>query len=235
QKKAITQWTEQYPQHPAATMLPDALRQLQRLEVTQVQSIALLLPSQDPNQNVVTALRNGFFAAHYIAKASGEATAKIRVYDSSNIASMDAFYQQATTDGVDLVVGPWEKQLVSQLAGRTQLPIKTLALNYADTEQHTPKQLFQYGLAAEDEARVAADRAWADGLRRAAALVPANAWGERVLDAFSSHWQALGGELIATQKINQPAELAGQIAELFQLRESEQRAQQLQATLGTPI
>src|SRR5699024_3089370 len=93
----------------------------------------------------------------------------------------------------------------------------------------------QYGLAAEDEARVAADRAWADGLRRAAALVPANAWGERVLDAFSSHWQALGGELIATQKINQPAELAGQIAELFQLRESEQRAQQLQATLGTPI
>src|SRR5699024_11887852 len=62
----------------------------------------------------------------------------------------------------------------------------------------------QYGLAAEDEARVAADRAWADGLRRAAALVPANAWGERVLDAFSSHWQALGGELIATQKINQP-------------------------------
>lgn len=235
QKKAITQWTEQYPQHPAATMLPDALRQLQRLEVTQVQSIALLLPSQDPNQNVVTALRNGFFAAHYIAKASGEATAKIRVYDSSNIASMDAFYQQATTDGVDLVVGPWEKQLVSQLAGRTQLPIKTLALNYAETEQHTPKQLFQYGLAAEDEARVTADRAWADGMRRAAALVPKTAWGDRVLAAFAQRWKTLGGELIATQHFDRPAALAGQIAELFALRSSEQRAKQLESTLDSKV
>ncbi len=107
---------------------------------------------------------------------------------------MDAFYQQAAADGVELVVGPWEKPLVRQLANRAQLPITTLALNYADNEQQAPEQLFQYGLAAEDEARLAADRAWADGMRRAAALVPKTLGGSysgcflNTLDVF--RWRA---------------------------------------------
>ncbi|HZJ93828.1 MAG TPA: penicillin-binding protein activator [Thiopseudomonas sp.] len=235
QQSAINQWTLRNLDHPASEQLPEALKQLQYLEVKNINNLALLLPSQDANQNVVNALRNGFFAAHYIAQNEGQSTPNIRVYDSSHISSMDAFYQQATADGVDLVVGPWEKKLVNQLAGSSQLPINTLALNYAENGQHTPKQLFQYGLAAEDEARAAADRAWADGMRRAAALVPKNDWGNRVLAAFTAHWQALGGELLATQQMDSPKALPGQIAELFQLRDSEQRAKQLQTTLGTNV
>lgn len=235
QQMNISQWALQNPSHPAAQQLPEALARLQQLEADNINSLALLLPSKDPNQGVVNALRNGFFAAHYLAQASGEHTPTIHIYDSSSISSMDAFYQQALADGVELVVGPWEKNLVTQLAKRSQLPITTLALNYADSQQHPPQQLFQYGLAAEDEARVAADRAWADGMRRAVALVPKNAWGERVLAAFSAHWQSLGGELLATQHIDRPTELAGQIAELFQLRASEQRAKQLEKTLGTKL
>lgn len=235
QQTNIKEWVLNNPQHPAALQLPDVLQQLQSLQAQSIKTLALLLPSQDPNQNVVTALRNGFFAAHYIAQASGQATPSIRLYDSSSITSMDAFYQQAAADGVELVVGPWEKPLVRQLANRAQLPITTLALNYADNEQQAPEQLFQYGLAAEDEARLAADRAWADGMRRAAALVPKNAWGDRILDAFSTHWTSLGGELVAAKHIDKPTELAGQIAELFELRASEQRAKKLEETLGSKV
>lgn len=235
QQAQIKQWVLNNPQHPAALQLPEVLQKLLNLQAHSVKTLALLLPSQDPNQNVVTALRNGFFAAHYIAQASGQTTPSIRLYDSSSISSMDAFYQQAAADGVELVVGPWEKPLVRQLANRAQLPITTLALNYADTEQQAPEQLFQYGLAAEDEARLAADRAWADGMRRAAALVPKNPWGDRVLAAFSTQWQALGGEFIAAKHIDSPTELAGQIADLFELRASEQRAKQLEQTLGTKL
>lgn len=235
QQAQIKQWVLNNPQHPAALQLPEVLQKLLNLQAHSVKTLALLLPSQDPNQNVVTALRNGFFAAHYIAQASGQTTPSIRLYDSSSISSMDAFYQQAAADGVELVVGPWEKPLVRQLANRAQLPITTLALNYSDTEQQAPEQLFQYGLAAEDEARLAADRAWADGMRRAAALVPKNPWGDRVLAAFSTQWQALGGEFIAAKHIDSPTELAGQIADLFELRASEQRAKQLEQTLGTKL
>lgn len=110
-----------------------------------------------------------------------------------------------------------------------------MALNYADNHQRAPQQLFQYGLAAEDEARLAADRAWADGMRRAAVMVPKSAWGNRVLEAFSAHWQSLGGQVVDTTQFDRPSELAGQVAELFQLRASEQRAKQLEATLGTKV
>ena len=235
QQTDIAQWTQQNPQHPAAKQLPEALKQLQMLQVQKINTLALLLPSQDANQNVVNALRNGFFAAHYIAQEKGQATPTIRLYDSSSISSMDAFYSQASAEGVELVVGPWEKPLVRQLASRSNLPITTLALNYADNHQHGPEQLFQYGLSAEDEARLAADRAWADGMRRAAVLVPKNAWGDRILDAFTAHWQSLGGQLLATQHIDTPSALAGQIADMFQLRASEQRAKKLQTTLGSKI
>ncbi len=235
QQADIKKWIANNPMHPAAKKLPEALQQLQQLQAQSIKTLALLLPSGDANQNVVDALRNGFFAAHYIAQANGETVPTIRIYDSSNIASMDTFYEQATRDGVELVVGPWEKPLVRQLASRSQLPITTLALNYADNHQNGPAQLFQYGLAAEDEARLAANRAWADGMRRAAALVPQNEWGNRILAAFTAHWQSLGGEMIASQHVDRPVELAGQIAELFKLRESEQRAKQLQNTLGTKV
>lgn len=235
QQTDIQQWVMQNPEHPAAQQLPEALKQLQQLHIKKINSIGLLLPSKDANQNVVAALRNGFFAAHYIAQANGESTPSIHLYDSSSISSLDAFYQQASADGIELVVGPWEKPLVSQLASRSELPITTLALNYADNRQSNPEQLFQYGLAAEDEARLAADRAWADGMRRAAAMVPKSAWGDRILAAFTAHWQSLGGQIVATTYFDRPVELAGQVAELFQLRASEQRTKQLEATLGTKV
>lgn len=235
QQADINQWVSDNPLHPAAKQLPTALQQLQQLQAQSIQTLALLLPTEDANQNVVDALRNGFFAAHYIAQSNGQAVPAIRIYDSSHIASMDTFYAQAAKDGVELVIGPWEKTLVRQLASRSQLPITTLALNYADNHQNGPSQLFQYGLAAEDEARLAANRAWQDGMRRAAALVPQNEWGNRILAAFTQHWEALGGDMIASKHIDRPVELAGQIAELFQLRASEQRAKQLQNTLGTKV
>lgn len=235
QQASITEWTLTNPQHPAAKQLPEALKQLQQLQAKDIQTLALLLPSQDANQNVVNALRNGFFAAHYLAQANGYPTPNIRIYDSSTISSMDSFYQQAAAEGVELVVGPWEKPLVRQLAGRTELPITTLALNYADSGQQAPKQLFQYGLAAEDEARMAAEHAWADGMRRAAALVPKNDWGDRILEAFTTHWKTLGGEFIAAKHLDRPDQLTGQIADLFELRASEQRSKQLESTLGTKV
>jgi hypothetical protein len=72
-------------------------------------------------------------------------------------------------------------------------------------------------------------------MRRAAALVPRGKWGDRVLDAFRQSWQAQGGTLIAAEHVDQPVELARQIAELFQLRESEARTKRLKNTLGVAV
>jgi outer membrane PBP1 activator LpoA protein len=66
-------------------------------------------------------------------------------------------------------------------------------------------------------------------------MVPKGEWGDRVLDAFRQSWQAEGGTFIGAEHVDQPVALAQQIADLFQLRNSEGRAKSLQNTVGTKI
>lgn len=235
QKAAIDNWVATHPAHPAATNLPQPLKDLQQLSSKPLGQIALLLPQEGKLANVGRALRDGFMAAYYQAQQNGETLPQVQVYDSSRLSSMDSFYQQAQSAGVQLVVGPLEKELVTQLNGRQQLPITTLALNYSQSNQEGPAELFQYGLAAEDEAREAARRAWSDGMRRAVALAPSGDWGNRVLAAFRESFEGQGGEVVSSEAIAQPVELAQQIAKLLQLRQSEARSKSLQDKLGTTV
>nr|BFD44224.1 penicillin-binding protein activator [Pseudomonas sp. FFPRI_1] len=234
QQAAIDSWRAQNPAHPAAVQLPQPLIKLKELASQPVSKIALLLPQDGPLASVSKALREGFMAAHYQAQQAGQNPPSIEFYDSSRLTSVDDFYRKAQAAGVQLVVGPLEKPLVKQLAARPQLPITTLALNYSEGEQG-PAQLFQFGLAAEDEAREVSRRARADGLHRAAALVPRGEWGDRVLKAFRQDWEANGGSVIGIERVDQPVALAQQIADLFQLRQSEGRAKSLQSTVGTQV
>jgi len=235
QQAALERWLAANPQHPAALDLPEPLRKLQELAAEPLRRIALLLPMQGQLANVARALRDGFMSAYYHAQQSGQNPPEITLYDSTEIVSLDNFYTLAQSAGIQLVVGPLEKELVKELGQMPRLPITTLALNYDDGNEAGPSQLFQFGLAAEDEALSAARRAWQDGMRRAVALVPRGEWGDRVLAAFNRAWQQQGGTLLAARRIDQPVQLARQIADLFQLRQSEARAQRLREVLGIEL
>lgn len=217
QQAAIDNWVAQHPNHPAAKQLPQQLVTIKNLKSQPLDKIALLLPQQGQLVSVARALREGFMAAQFQAQQSGQKVPAIEIYDSSRITSMDDFYRQAQAAGVQLVVGPLEKNLVKQLNGKPQLPLPTLALNYSDSAQAGPPQLFQFGLAAEDEAHEVARRARADGLHNAAAMVPKGEWGDRVLAAFRQDWEGGGGKIMAVERVDQPVALANQIAEMFQL------------------
>lgn len=216
QQRAIDAWAQQNPNHPAARRLPESLAKLRELADKPLTHVALLLPMDGPLASVARALRDGFLAAHLEAQQD----LKIELFDSSRLSSLDDFYQQAEASGVQLVIGPLDKKMVHQLADREQLPITTLALNYSDANQKAPPQLFQFGLAAEDEAREVARRAWTDGHRRAIALTPRGDWGNRVYEAFRHEWQEQGGTVVAAAPLAEPVELANQIADLLQVRSS---------------
>ncbi|MCQ4309615.1 penicillin-binding protein activator [Pseudomonas stutzeri] len=216
QQRAIDAWVQQNPSHPAARRLPESLVKLRELADKPLTHVALLLPMDGPLASVARALRDGFLAAHLEAQQD----LKIELFDSSRLSSLDDFYRQAEASGVQLVIGPLDKKMVHQLADREQLPITTLALNYSDANQKAPPQLFQFGLAAEDEAREVARRAWADGHRRAIALTPRGDWGNRVYEAFRQEWQEQGGTVVAAAPLAEPVELANQIADLLQVRSS---------------
>ena len=218
QQAAIDTWIAQHAAHPAARQLPAPLVKLKALASQPLTRIALLLPQDGQLAGVARALREGFMAAYYQAQQAGQKPPVIDVIDSSRLTSLDDFYRQAQAQGVQLVIGPLEKPLVKQLAARTQLPLPTLALNYSDNNQVGPPQLFQFGLAAEDEAREVSRRARADGLHSAAAMIPKGDWGDRVLNAFRQDWEANGGTLVAAQRVDQPVQLAQQIADMLNVR-----------------
>ena len=233
QQNAIDQWRAQNPNHPASIQLPAPLIKLKELASQPLTKIAVLLPQDGQLAAVGKALRDGFMAAHYQAQQAGANPPSIQFYDSSRLTSLDDFYRTAQADGVQLVVGPLEKSLVKQLNARPQLPITTLALNYSDGAQG-PAQLFQFGLAAEDEAREVSRRARADGLTRAGAMVPKGEWGERVLNAFRQEWVAHGGSIVGIEYIDKPVALAQQVGDLVQLRKSAGEPMQFLFLAATP-
>lgn len=207
-KKNIADWMAANPNHPATLNPPEDLVTIQNVTSETYTKIALLLPEQ---QTYFQAVQNGIMAAYYQSPNKDKIT--IKTYTSKDYSNLDNFYAQAQKEGIQLIIGPFEKSLVNTLSQKQALPITTLAINYADTKSH-PAQLYQFGLLPEDEAREVANKAFADGKRNAVAIVPQGAWGKKVLDAFRTQWEAQGGVLKGIQYIDRPVDLDGQVVSL---------------------
>ncbi|TXH03879.1 MAG: penicillin-binding protein activator [Nevskiaceae bacterium] len=192
--------------------------------------IALLLPLNGPLATSAGALRDGFVAAD---TRNGSHHA-VRVYDSGDSADAAlAAYQQALRDGAQLVVGPLRKDAVAAIAALGQPAVPVLALNYLDDTAKAPFHLFQYGLAPEDEARAAAERAVADGGKRAIALVPRSEWGERVLAALDKRLRDLGGAVLKSARYAPgDTDYGKTIQDLLNLDASDARHKALTGILG---
>ncbi|WP_110685258.1 penicillin-binding protein activator [Salinicola aestuarinus] len=190
----LDQWRSRYPDHPANRRMPQDLSALRQLEGQEISRLAILLPESGPLANIASAIRHGIEARADDARAQGESVPALTFIDSSQ-QNIDALYAQATMSGAQAVLGPLNKDTVSELETRGSVPLPTLALNYGEHPRNQATELFQYGLSAEDEARQAAQRAYQDGSRRAGILVPSNDWGSRILSAFRQRWESEGGQL----------------------------------------
>ncbi len=235
QVHALQQWQKQYPDHPAVQSPPEGVTRLLELHAERPRHLALLLPFDGNLAGAADALRDGFLAAQYSAMDQGLEQPQISLYDSGNYSDLLQFYRQAEADGVQWVIGPLDRQQVARLASQPQLPLPTLALNYADGATTPPPGLFQFGLSPEDEARSAALRAWHDGHRQMAILASQEDWGQRAAMAFAEQWQAMGGHLVGHETIDQPSAIANQIAGLLRVQESERRNQRIQSVLGDGV
>lgn len=256
QQQKVDQWRANWPQHPANQRLPNDLQLLQQLIREKPLRIALLLPQQGKLATAGKAIREGFFAAYYQALQEGSQVPEIQVYDSSQ-GDINALYQRAVDKGAQLVVGPLDKDKVAALNRNFALPIPTLALNYiepipatmpvpappdetsapvpaADTTEYTAG-LFQFGLAAEDEARQAARRAWLEGHHHALILAPETSWGQRTSQAFSDEWQALGGDIADIARFSSSGDYSKVIKDALLVQQSQDRARQLRQLFGKSI
>ena len=224
QLDAIERWQQVWTNHTGAQILPADLASLQSLWDDRPRSIALLLPLQ---QTAGIAIQEGFLSAYYEALAVSREVPIISVYDTSGLLDVEPVYLDAVAAGADLIIGPLNKELVNQLNSGDRLPVPTLALNYSDSPQIMTGNLFQFGLAPEDEISQAAALAWNSGHRQAAIIAPDTFNYVRLRTAFADAWQNLGGNVVSNVTYGDTNDYSDVVKRLMAIDSSEQRAADL--------
>lgn len=232
----IEEWRQYFPDHPAQDWLLSSILELQNLQALAPDHIALLLPLQGPLASAANAIRDGFFTAYY--QDDHQRSPSIRLYDVSGADGKErddifSIYQNAVNEGAQFIVGPLSKQAVAKLAQRSDISVPVLALNYTEEPQTANNALYQFGLAPEDEARQAAERAWRDGHRQAAVMSPQGDWGERMRTAFVAAWTSLGGSVVENKRYDPSAsDFSTLLENMLGLNQSLSRRRDLQRFLG---
>lgn len=234
--QALDAWRQRYPNHAAGDTILARLRKDWKALQLRPRQIAVLLPLSGAYASVAEAVLTGFISAYY---TDGDATdkPKIRVYDvGDNTAAIWAQYTRAVQAGAELVVGPLDKGAVAALAGRRKLPVPVLSLNYSDRVTDPPKNLYEFGLLPEDEARQVAERALWAGHETALVLAPKGEWGARLLHAFRARFEALGGKVLDVQRYDEAAaDFSVPIKDVLGIDASEQRYAQLRSLLNRDL
>jgi len=141
-----------------------------------------------------------------VASVAANPSAELKIYDTST-QPLNQILAQAQQDGVSLVVGPLLKNNVDELL-KSNTSLNVLALNQPEAVKNQVNICY-FALSPEDEARDAARHIHDQGKQSPLLLVPRNALGDRVTQAFADEWHKLGGGTVLQQKFGSLSELRG--------------------------
>lgn len=230
-QQRLTDWRQQFPEHPANALLPT---RFETDVATQTKQVALLLPMTGPLASTGTAIRNGFFAAYYADKKQNPNSPNVKVIDT-NGGHIGELYQQAIQQGADFIVGPLTKDNVRNLTALNQLPVRTLALNTLAEPIKEQPHLYQFGLSPFDEVSQVVNKAWQDNHTRAIIIAPQGAWGDTISKAFADQWQQQGGIVVDNLRFGNLNNLSSQIRQLLNIEQAQARYRQLRYTINKKI
>ncbi|MHB8622619.1 MAG: penicillin-binding protein activator [Sulfuricaulis sp.] len=233
---AIDHWRKTHPDHPAGESLLKSLVNQTPGISGHIDRIALILPLTSDYSVAAQAVRDGFMAMD--AANTNPDKPKIKIYDTGPDPSKGpAIYAQAVNDGAQFIVGPLGREAAEAILHQGNIKVPTLMLNHTDEiPSATSKYLFEFGLPPEQEARQVADRAYLDGHRQAAVFYPKTPWGERVMTAWTSRWQSLGGIVVASQSYDEEdSDFSDPIKHLLNITQSDTRKNQIEQIIGQKV
>ncbi len=233
---AANDWRRTHPQHPALDAWLRTLAGPTPGLIGRVEQIALLLPLSSDYAQAAQAVQAGFMAMHGADRDANKP--RVRVYDiGADPTQAPAFYAQAAQAGAHLIIGPLGLEATDQVVKNATLAVPTVLLSHTAEPIDAPAHhVFQFGLPPEQEARQVAERMYLDGRRRAAVLFPSNPFGQRLQEAFVTHFTRLGGVITSTQGYTPGEnEYSAAVKQLMGIDQSEARRQALEATLRTKL
>lgn len=172
-------WQVRYSQHLAARFPPTIFRSPD----TGPKKIALLLPQSGPLAIAATAIKNGFLSAHLHAKDSNNLS--IDVYDTATT-EITTLIEQVVEDGVDVIVGPLDKENVRRVLEKESTNVPIVALNRPSSGPRlTPKRnLVQLAQVVEDDAAAIAREINVQNLKRVLLILGDDYWCVRAAISF---------------------------------------------------
>jgi len=231
----LSVWRSNNAGHPAATPLPGGLDYLLQ-QTPPLDKVALMLPLSGRLAPAGKAVRDGYLANYYAARAAGRGDHEVLVLDMDSYESANTAYDDALNQGANLVVGPLSKQAVAELGTRLERPVPVLALNRIDQVlPATGSALVQLSLAPEDEAERIAELAFGQGARAALIVRPAGDWGNKVQQSLQTRWAALGGTVTNSVTYTSRDDYSNSVKSALGLPASEQRGRDVRSMLATNI
>jgi len=196
--------------------------------------IALAMPLHGKLGKAGQAVVDGFMAARFESKVDSAVIPYIKVYDTTELSSLDALYLQASADSMEMVIGPLDKDRVIELSQKNALTIPTLALNYIPigSNYSSTANLIQFGLAVEDEASQLARRSLEAGHKRIIILHQDQPWAIRAAQYFSSSWIELGGEIAGQVSFSGDGDHSKTITQALLINQSHERVKILKTHLA---
>lgn len=219
----IQRWRSANPEHPAARQLP---ARLARAADPGPRHIGLFIPETGPLARAGRAVRDGMLAA-WLQEAESQRP-RISVYDTGS-APLPELYARARVEGVQLIIGPLEREQVAALdALNPELPV--LALNNLGTVPISP-MLHQFGLAPEDE--MASLAAWlrALGAERVLVLRGPHDWALRLERALAGQ----GLTSVGSYQIPELRTVTDTVGTALQIEASKARHAEIQRVTGLPL
>jgi len=230
----INEWSEKYAGHPATDVFITRLLEDAKSAYLKPQKVAVLLPFKGRLSKAAEAIRDGFLTAYY---NDPDEKPDISFIDSGkDFYSFEQQFDNAIENGADVIIGPLDKSLVTELSRNGDLDVPTLTLNYGEQHSGITENLFQFGLLPEDEVRNSASLAILNGLHRAIILTPNNSWGKRLATAFATSFNLQGGQVIDVEYFEPKAnDFSHSIKRLLNLDSSQSRRKILQRVLDKNV
>ncbi len=226
---ALDSWLQKYTQHPGQSLIVSGYFSTNRVNIGDISEIAVFLPESGPYVAHAQAVKEGVMAAYYQHQQDAQRP-NLHFYDTQS-KDIVALYHEAIADGAQLVVGPLNKQLISQLAAGAEFSVPVLALNYV--EELFKVNLYQFALSPLDEVRQATNQARFEGHKNAIILAPNTMDGDRLATYFKNAWNDLEGDVLDVQTFERGAkDFSFPVRQLLNINESQYRIQMLSKVIA---
>ncbi|MBD8513084.1 penicillin-binding protein activator [Photobacterium sp. 2_MG-2023] len=232
-KSEVEQWLQNHPEHPANSYLPKELQAIMSLEMIELEKVALLLPLSGKFESQGKAVRDGFLNA-MLEDTERNPNTELSIYDTES-EPMFSIVNKLQQDGIQLVIGPLQKEKITEFQSTEGGNITELALNEPQNLDLSQPNTCYFSLSPEQEAEQAAQHLYAKGHRSPMVMAPANDFGRRVSQAFMTKWETLTGTKAERQTFGSSREIQNQMAAVFGLTDSRTRSQQMEQVLGMSL